>query len=163
MYLDNFQSLFPLTEVRTMKNTLEVANEHNDKGQPAGGFVVGPGLNIEWQNGPTPRVKGQLMDPPERTRGAFIEDVLEAARRRLQFYQDSPWACNENANALQHIEMAIADLESREKRRIAQGIAGTNELDPRPAPAPAAIAHEAAKPEIGKTSTGKDYAVRRLP
>lgn len=145
-----------ISEVKGMKNSLLIENR-TENGKPAGGTVRGPGLEIEWQNGPVPRVDGKIPDPPEETRGAFVEDVLAAARDRLAWYQDTPWACAENAMALRHIDLALEDLEQREKRRVSQGTAGTHQLDPVPT-APAA-----AKPglEVAKDKTGKDFPLRR--
>lgn len=130
----NVRALIPKFEVRHMKNRIAIANNYNENGAPAGGRVTGPGLEITWQDGPTPRVDGKLKDPPEPTRGAFLEDVLVAAASWLAFYQLSPWSCSENAEALEHVNAAVVALERREKRRVAQGTAGTHELDPVPAP-----------------------------
>ena len=69
-----------------------------------------PGLLIRWQDGPVDRSIGQ------KPNGTFVEDVLQAAKNRLEFYQGSPMACEENAAAIQHIEEAICAMESRRDR-----------------------------------------------
>ena len=51
-------------------------------GMPAGGYSVGVGINIEWQNGPLGRDEER-----ELPNGAFVEGVIEAALDRLRWYQ----------------------------------------------------------------------------
>ncbi len=61
--------------------------------------------------------------------GAFVETVLEIAADRLRYYQASPFACEENAIALDHVECAIGMLEARTARRERQGVEGTHGCD----------------------------------
>ena len=69
-------------------------------GNPAGGRTSGVGFTVSWQNGPLGR----------EPNGAFVEDVLDAARDRLLFYQNTKGNSAENAEALIHIERAMRAL-----------------------------------------------------
>ena len=104
----------------------QLVSFHNDldgNGNPAGGYVSGMGLAIEWQNGPLGRGKER-----EEPSGAFVEDVLEVCAERLRFFQKSNFACRENAIALTHLETAILWLNKRTRDREARGVEGTHEL-----------------------------------
>lgn len=90
-------------------------------GRPSGGVTQGRGFTIAWQNGPL----GRGPDRREPN-GAFVEDVIDAARDRLQFYQASPFACAENDEAIQHLERAMDWLGRRTARREARGVEGTH-------------------------------------
>ena len=89
---------------------------------PAGGTATSTGLSITWQDGPVDRASGQEPN------GAFVEDVLEVCLRRLVFYQDSPFACLQNAGAAQHIRQAVDCLNARRDDREARGVQGKNEV-----------------------------------
>ena len=103
---------------------------HNDtkNGMPAGGHAHDqdpgqpPRFAIKWQDGPHDRESGE---PPN---GAFVEDVLEVCKKRLEFYQNSGFECVENNNALNHIERAINELNRRRDDREARGVLGKNEV-----------------------------------
>ncbi len=101
--------------------TLELKNFSDDAGRPAGGWARATGFSIEWQNGPLGT--GENRKPPN---GAFVEDVLEACRERLAFYQASEFACGENEAALQSVANALAYLNDRTDRRIREGVEGTH-------------------------------------
>ena len=75
-------------------------------------------LQIEWQNG----IVGE-----DGQNGAFVEDVMEAARQRLQFFQASKFRCRENAIALTHLETALAWLDFRTRAREVEGVENTYE------------------------------------
>lgn len=90
------------------------------QGRPAGGTTAGPGMMIVWQDGP--------IGPGQEQTGAQIDDVLEAAAGRLRFFQSSPWACDENAQALAAVEAALAAQRKRRERREARGVEGTHGL-----------------------------------
>ena len=79
-----------------------------------------------WQNGPVIET-GDLN-------GVGVENLLCIARNRLQFYQgelpdayDGRFACEETAEAISHINNALAAIASRVKRRVAAGTMGKNE------------------------------------
>ena len=98
-------------------------SEHwvDENGNPAGGVTIGKGFTISWQNGPL----GQEEDRLEPN-GAFVEDVIEAAINRIEVYQDSEFACTENAMALGNLKLALKALELRTKRRTQEGTEGTH-------------------------------------
>ena len=100
-----------------------ISHHWNDQnGNPEGGQTSGVGLTIAWQRGPLGR-------PPNRKEpnGAFVEDVIMAAVDRIQFYQKSPFACRENALALNKLQEALHWLEERTKGREERGVEGTYE------------------------------------
>lgn len=110
-----------------MRNGIEAVNAHDERGAPTGGYVTGVGIQIDWQNGPLGR--GAERKPPN---GAFVEDVIEAARQRIEFYQtvaDGRFACMENAFAIELLERALANLDSRTQRRERAGVEGTHTPD----------------------------------
>lgn len=76
-------------------------NDVDDDGRPAGGFVRGVGLSIDWQDGPL----GQ----------------------RIAHYNAVGSGCDENDQALEHLDAALAALQSRTARRELAGVEGTHE------------------------------------
>ena len=102
------------------RNELDYGNDEDTNGNPTGGYVSGPGLQIFWQNGPLGR-------PPKPATGAFVEDVIEAARQRLEFYQKASggkFACRENALAITKLEEALHWLTARRIERESRGVQG---------------------------------------
>jgi hypothetical protein len=102
------------------RNKLDCSNNIDDNGNPSGGGVIGTGLTIRWQNGPLGR-------PPKPATGAFVEDVIEAARQRLEFYQTASggkFKCRENALAITKLEEALHWLTARRTEREARGVQG---------------------------------------
>lgn len=99
-------------------------DEHwvDTNGNPAGGVSSGVGYTISWQNGPLGR-------HPDRKapNGAFVESVLQALISRLDFYQQSKFACDENAAAREHLSQALAILAERTRRREAAKTEGTHQ------------------------------------
>ena len=110
---------------------------HNDKtpeGNPHGGYAKdtcsGPAgfpqelirFFIIWQAGPIDREAG------EQPNGALVEDVIDVCQRRLEFYQESPFACDENAVAINHLREALVALNARRDDRKARGVLGKNEV-----------------------------------
>ena len=89
-------------------------------GAPEGGVTFGVGFTISWQRGPLGR-----GDDRKAPNGAFVEDIIEAAKDRLRFYQGSRCACAENEAAIDKLESALAILESRTARREQAGVEGT--------------------------------------
>lgn len=100
-------------------------SEHwNDsEGNPAGGTTYGCGFAIGWQNGPLGR-DDDRKDP----NGAFVEDVIEAAIDRLEYYQRSRFACDYNAQAITRLTEALQVLNSRTADREARKVEGMNEV-----------------------------------
>lgn len=89
-------------------------------GDHDGGVSYGPGFAISWQRGPIKET---------HRNGAFLIDVLEACHHQLAYFQNSKYACQENDDALKHLEKAIASLESRRARRGNAGTLGHTEVD----------------------------------
>lgn len=52
--------------------------------------------------------------------------MLEAAADRLRWYQESEFACDDNAEALALIEQAQTVLDKRTADREARGVEGTH-------------------------------------
>lgn len=61
--------------------------------------------------------------------GISDEDLLLIAAMRLQAFQNTEYACNENRDALDHIVCALECLYSRRHRRESKGIEGTSIID----------------------------------
>lgn len=93
----------------------------DEKGNPAGGCTTGRGFTISWQHGP-------LGSGPDRKvpNGAFVEDIIAAARDRIEHYQATAFACPENAHAIECLTAALQYLEQRTSRRTEEGTEGTH-------------------------------------
>lgn len=86
-----------------------------------GGQVYGHGWVIIWQDGPLVDKDGKRGEP----NGATVEQVLTAVRDRLAAFQQSPLACEENAEAIDHIDDALQALQDRTRDREARGVEGS--------------------------------------
>jgi len=115
----------PATDAFRDDETKELVSEHrlDADGNPAGGATVARGVRIQWQDGPLGR--GEERKEPN---GAFVEDVIRAAADRLEFYQSTKFACDENAQALARLQTALNILQSRTKQRERRGVEGTHEI-----------------------------------
>ena len=100
-----------------------VVNATDSDDNPSGGEVHAKGLDIVWQSGPLGR--GEDRKEPN---GAFVETVIEAARQRLIFYQDSKFNCAENQEAIDHLSRALQALEFRTQKREDREVEGTHEV-----------------------------------
>ena len=109
------------TDGDSNRGELFVDFDHHRKGATLRGFVKTDRFQIRWQNGPVNRQAG------EKPNGAFVEDVLEVCKRRLEHYQKSASACEENAISMKFIEDAIVALTARRRDRISRGVQGKNE------------------------------------
>lgn len=87
-------------------------------GNPTGGFTDMANTRINWQD-------GILVDGLKN--GAFVEDVITSAIQRLEYFQNSKFNCQENADAIASLQDALSALESRTKARIDQGVENTYE------------------------------------
>ena len=103
-----------------MIQSFEMENHTDGAGNPSGGSVRGLGLSIDWQNGPLAAETGR-----NAPNGAFVETVIIAARRRIEYYQRTKFACDENADAIDHLNGALEVLQARTARREAAGVEGT--------------------------------------
>jgi hypothetical protein len=97
-------------------------SEHwSDNGKPGGGVTTGRGFTISWQNGPLGR--GYERAEPN---GAFVEDIIAAAKERIECYQNGGFPCAENADAIAALEVALKRLDDRTKDREARAVEGTH-------------------------------------
>ena len=113
----------PMSNETESRLTLDEHYLDND-GNPEGGITAAIGILISWQRGPLGRIGTAERKQPN---GAFVEDVIHAARARLDFYQSSQFACDENAEAIKHLNRALDALAARTKRRIIAKTEGTHE------------------------------------
>ena len=90
---------------------------------PAGGSTYGRGFAIAWQNGPLGL--GQARKEPN---GAFVEDIIEAARDRLTYYQRSKFHSEYNRSAILHLTNALMSLRARTNDRFTRNVEGTHEV-----------------------------------
>lgn len=100
--------------------------ENNDdaNGNPAGGQVVGTGLQIDWQDGPLGRDADRTAP-----NGAFVETVIAAAKQRIEYYQTAAkgkFMCRENAMAITKLDEALLWLNKRTQDREARAVEGTH-------------------------------------
>ena len=98
-------------------------NVTDKNGNPAGGEIEGIGFHIEWQDGPL-RDNGSVKEAS----GAFVEDVLEAVLERVEYYQNSKYACRENRKIISRIEEALHWCEHRTKDRKQRGVEGKHKI-----------------------------------
>lgn len=103
-----------------MLQKVSSANKTDENGNPTSGSVIGVGIEINWQDGPLGR-----GDDRKEPNGAFVEGVIEAARQRLQFFQESKFKCRENAIAITKLEEALQWLQWRTMNREQRGVEST--------------------------------------
>jgi hypothetical protein len=103
---------------------MEFFSEHwvDPNQNPAGGVSTGMGFNISWQNGPLGRGKERRIP-----NGTFVEKIIYAAIDRIQFYQRSKFKCEDNEDAIMHLQDALLALETRTAGRDARKVEGTHE------------------------------------
>ena len=106
-----------------MLGEYKAVNGTDENQNPTGGSVIGIGLAIDWQNGPL----GRGTDRKEPN-GAFVETVIDAARQRIQFYQDSKFKCRENAIAITKLEEALLWLNKRTSEREKRQVEGEHKV-----------------------------------
>lgn len=105
-----------------MQQPFEAQNLLDEEGRPAGGYVQGVGLRIDWQNGPLGR-----GDDRQEPNGAFVETVIAAAIQRIEHYNETQFRCRENSLAITKLEEAMHWLQHRTARREAEQTEGTHE------------------------------------
>ena len=74
-------------------------------------------LMLNFQNGPIKEVG---------TNGITHEVLLAILIDRLEGFQGGPYACTENAAALEHLRTAVEVLHRRTKARAVRGVEGTH-------------------------------------
>lgn len=75
-------------------------------------------LDISFQNGPIKEFG---------VNGVTQEALLAIVIDQLRSFQAGPFACEANASAMHHCEMALGDLQERTRARIARGVEGTHQ------------------------------------
>lgn len=105
-----------------MESPVTHNNKLDELGRPAGGTSHGRGFTIAWQDGPLGTGEDRI-----EPNGAFVEDVITAAIGRLEFYQETEFACMANAQALERLRSALLALRKRTADREARGVEGTHE------------------------------------
>jgi hypothetical protein len=105
---------------------IHVVNVTDEDSNPSGGNVRGVGFTIVWQDGPRDQgPDGELA----AANGAFVEDIIDAAISRLDFFQRSKYSSAENASAILHLWEARDTLKWRQVRRRDAGIQGAHQTD----------------------------------
>jgi hypothetical protein len=103
-----------------------VAENHFDENDnPTGGSVRSQGIIIDWQDGPRGQGDGKPLADPN---GAFVEDIIYAAKQRLEFFQRSKFEHQANADAIEHLQAALDALVSRSSERKESGKLGTHKV-----------------------------------
>lgn len=102
--------------------TLEADDRNPENGNASHEYKIGIGSEgtdcvLEFQNGPIGEVG---------VNGITNEVLLAIVIDRLEGFQSSKWACEENARALSNLNLALAELEYRTKKREARGVEGTH-------------------------------------
>ena len=105
--------------IQGVSHPITVRNSRDETGAVAGGDVTGTGISITWQDRP--------LAEGEEPEGALVDDVINAAIGRLEYYQDSRLACEENERSLEHLRAALGWQEARTARRRDQGVEGTTQ------------------------------------
>lgn len=92
-----------------VERRVESVNYMDHNGRSVGGNSrMEPHVRIVWF--------GEECNGMSSRDGAFVEDVLMAARDRLEFFQRTVTACPENIAAIAHINSAMAVLAERKTR-----------------------------------------------
>jgi hypothetical protein len=123
MTYEQFYEAASLSECRIGGQPVVTTDYTDGEGNPDGGWSEATGLSVRWQRGPLD------MDDDVPWNGCFLVTVLEVARQRLEYYQQTKFKCADNSEALGHVEKAIEALNRRQVRRFCGGVRGTHEKD----------------------------------
>lgn len=74
-------------------------------------------LNIHFQEGPIKECG---------VNGVCNEDLINMVLCRLQYFQQSEFKCEENANAIIYLKSALDELRKRTNKREKRGVEGTH-------------------------------------
>ena len=111
------------TDLITQKYTQIFHEENFTNNAPHNFVVVGPDNlkvgDITFQEGP---IKETGVN------GVMNEDLIAMVIKRLSCFQDSPFKCQENGDAITHLEDALKVLRSRTTKREARGVEGTHTI-----------------------------------
>jgi len=99
-------------ETHVMPELVGIFSKHKEDqyGNPAAGKTTGPGMTINWQDGPE--------DPRLEPNGAFVEHAIMAAIDRLQFVNHSKsgkFKSKYNDQAINLLQAALTVLSLRLK------------------------------------------------
>lgn len=112
-------------------------------------YVLGPPAGkltrLFFQNGP-------VLEGGRGINGVTNEALLAVVIDRLRGFQAGPYACHENAMAMQKIRDALGILHARTRRRVHAGVEGTHAIDSKAEGA--AFAKTEPPPELPAVSTG---------
>lgn len=108
-----------------MESTIFNEFKHDENGNPTGGKSLARGIQVNWQDGPLG--SGNNRKEPN---GAFVEEVIQIAIDRLEFFNSSKFRSRENSLAITKLEEALHWLNARTARREKSGIEGTHQEDP---------------------------------
>jgi hypothetical protein len=86
----------------------------------SGGCSYGTGFCISWQN-------GAILEADD-INGAFVETIIDAARDRIEAYQQTISKCDENQEAIEYLQLALAALNKRTNRKTSEGKEGTHKF-----------------------------------
>ena len=106
------------SQLNGQAGTIHVLHEVDDNDMPAGGYTVGKGIDVAWQDGPL----GAQSEPS----GAFVEDVIRVAIDRIEWYNEGQFRCRENSLAITHLEEAMHWMWARTRDREERGVEGTH-------------------------------------
>jgi len=76
-------------------------------------------LKVKFQDGP---IKEAGVN------GVMDENLIAIVIDRLEGFQSGPYACQENQDALDHLETALGYLQARTAKREARGVEGTHTI-----------------------------------
>ena len=102
------------------RDTANMMASEQEKADGSPHIVDGLGICIRFQSGP--------ISEANPVNGAQIEDVIQILIHRLEGFQAGAFACEENAEALKHLDEALAVLDRRTAQRKQQGVEGKNEV-----------------------------------
>lgn len=113
-----------------VQENIRAVNVIDEDGNPTGGTVnlrIGERnpLRIQWQDGPRGKDADGNLAPAN---GAFVEDVIWAAKQRLEFFQDSKYSHQNNQDAIQLLDSALGYLAQRRRERADRGVEGQHEV-----------------------------------
>jgi len=94
---------------------------NDSEGNPEGGAATGRGFTISWQKGPL-KIDGVEIAP----NGAQVEEIIEVAIDRIEFFEDSQFSSPYNMRALDHLKLALNELNCRTMDRESRGVEGTH-------------------------------------
>lgn len=69
--------------------------------------------------------EGEIKDG---VNGIMMEDAILAVLTRLNYLQNSEFACMENQEIILYLEQSLATFERRKKRREREGLEGTHQV-----------------------------------